>query len=73
MTYAKNLVSINKAIVDAWENMVAKGAGLAYDVRKGNIDFKHLTNDEFQREYGNYQDFITKEQLENSQKGSVVL
>ena len=53
MTYAKNVVSINKAIAKAllgaakqgideklteWENMVAKGAGLAYDVKNGNIE-----------------------------------
>ena len=56
MTYAKNVVDINKAIVDAWENMVAKGAGLAYDVKNGN-----------------YEDYLTEEQLENSEQGSVVL
>ena len=39
MTYAKNVVSINKAIDKAyWENLVAKGAGLAYDVKNGNIE-----------------------------------
>ena len=79
-----NLIQLGKELVEAgkrfnqtasfdWEKAVAKGAGLAYDVRKGNIDFKHLTNDEFQREYGNYQDFISKEQLENKSKGSIVL
>lgn len=53
----KNLLDINKEIEKAyWENMVAKGAGLAYDVKNGNYD-----------------DYLTKEQLENSQKGSIVL
>ena len=61
MTYAKNVVDINKAIDKAyWENLVAKGAGLAYDKKNGNwgapIKFKHLTNEEFQREYGNAYD-----------------
>ena len=43
MTYAKNVVDINKAIDKAyWENLVAKGAGLAYDVKNDNIEDPRL-------------------------------
>jgi len=43
MTYAKNVVDINKAIAKAyWENLVAKGTGLAYDVKNDNIEDPRL-------------------------------